>query len=635
VSGRAGAYRPPAARATAWKPVSKMRQETSASIRKLASKVHDDHPGMGMHVHLKDAASALDRGDTHAAKRHLTAAIGNATPQSIRRHGIIDDQEYNTAKANMDAVHRHLLLVSDIADSEAHNASLPRGGEDMPEQGTATAPLAAVPAARQGSARAVNAPGKLPTGGTDVNVAKPQQVTGSRARQVAASWGDADLVAIELGHFFNDLEKRGRNGEWTRDDGGAIGGRLDQLLDSARKKYQRNSGDSTPGIAYDKATRHRDKARKNMAKGDWARAADHVDAMAAEIRSHRYMPPAGGRQAYPEDEARELDGIAQGLRKARQPVQLSAETARLAVTPAPRGRPGGPGLYNVKGNQHSPYLQHVVKALIDKRGMDPHRAYAVAWGALRKWRDGGGHVRPEVRAAAAGGLALEGVARARAHAQSHAISWDDVSAVIEMATLDFDWAKWDAEHGVDWKPDARGNALRKRGFSEKDVHAIRSHEAYRGAAMRKSMNAKAGTPGHARELRGLAAEADRRQQENATLPNTGRDGSSNTDLKALGGYPVSDVPASDTAASLRRAADMIDRGQPSLARAHARAIRASAATEKAAGLRPGYAARLSQAADKLSQLPEGQGLAATAPDTADSMRRTLAARAYAARTAPR
>lgn len=100
----------------------------------------------------------------------------------------------------------------------------------------------------------------------------------------------------------------------------------------------------------------------------------------------------------------------------QQAVELSAETGRLAVTPAPRGKPGGPGLYNVKGNMHSPYLQNVVKALI-RQGKTPGEAYAIAWSSLRKWSAKSKH--PEVRAAAAGGLAEEGVAEARAHAHAN------------------------------------------------------------------------------------------------------------------------------------------------------------------------------------------------------------------------
>jgi len=102
--------------------------------------------------------------------------------------------------------------------------------------------------------------------------------------------------------------------------------------------------------------------------------------------------------------------------QSQQLVNLSAETGRLAVTPAPYGKPGGPGLYGVKSNAHSPYFEQVVQALM-KRGMDKGKASAIAWGALRKWSRGGGGVHPEVRAAATGALALEKVAQARAHAR--------------------------------------------------------------------------------------------------------------------------------------------------------------------------------------------------------------------------
>ena len=99
-------------------------------------------------------------------------------------------------------------------------------------------------------------------------------------------------------------------------------------------------------------------------------------------------------------------------------TELSAQTGRLSVTPAPRGKPGGPGLYDVKGMGHTPYLQQVVKALIEKRGMSEDKAYAIARAAIRRWSAGGGHVHPEVRAAAGKAEAgeLEKQARARAKA---------------------------------------------------------------------------------------------------------------------------------------------------------------------------------------------------------------------------
>ena len=70
-------------------------------------------------------------------------------------------------------------------------------------------------------------------------------------------------------------------------------------------------------------------------------------------------------------------------------IALSAETGRLAVTPAPYGKPGGPGLYGVKSNKHSDYFEHIVQALM-RAVHDKGSASAIAWGALRRWRRGGG-----------------------------------------------------------------------------------------------------------------------------------------------------------------------------------------------------------------------------------------------------
>jgi hypothetical protein len=116
-------------------------------------------------------------------------------------------------------------------------------------------------------------------------------------------------------------------------------------------------------------------------------------------------------------------------------VELSAKTAMLEVTPAPYGKPGGPGLYGVAGNKHSDYFEQIVKALTEKRGMDKGKASQVAWGVLRKWAGGGGKVHPEVRAAAAGALAKEAAAGALAKGSQHAASWDQVSRAVELATV--------------------------------------------------------------------------------------------------------------------------------------------------------------------------------------------------------
>jgi hypothetical protein len=119
---------------------------------------------------------------------------------------------------------------------------------------------------------------------------------------------------------------------------------------------------------------------------------------------------------------------------ATRTTDLSARTAMLERTPAPRGRPGGPGLYHVKGLGHTAYEQQIVKALIEKRGMPPGKAYAIARAAIRKWSRGGGHVHPEVRAAAGRAEAGEIARQARAHAHT-ADAWDVADTLIELATV--------------------------------------------------------------------------------------------------------------------------------------------------------------------------------------------------------
>lgn len=107
-------------------------------------------------------------------------------------------------------------------------------------------------------------------------------------------------------------------------------------------------------------------------------------------------------------------------------VDLSAETARLAVTPAPAGKPGGPGLYHVAGMELPPYFQHVRDALI-RSGHPPAVAYAITWGAIRRWARGGGKAHPEVVAAAQAALADLAAKSAIAHA--HASESGDVVAL--------------------------------------------------------------------------------------------------------------------------------------------------------------------------------------------------------------
>jgi hypothetical protein len=103
------------------------------------------------------------------------------------------------------------------------------------------------------------------------------------------------------------------------------------------------------------------------------------------------------------------------------PLDLSKETAKLEVTPAPIGKYG---LWKVKGMQFPPYFQNVRNALI-RNGHSVADASKITWGAIRHWArakktsgEYGKGVHPEVVAAAR--AALAGIAKdsARAHAQS-------------------------------------------------------------------------------------------------------------------------------------------------------------------------------------------------------------------------
>jgi hypothetical protein len=122
-----------------------------------------------------------------------------------------------------------------------------------------------------------------------------------------------------------------------------------------------------------------------------------------------------------------------GLANSSPAILLSARTAMLERTPAPRGRPGGPGLYHVQGMGHTAYLQQVVKALIEKRGMRPDKAYAIARAAIRKWSVRSRH--PEVRGAATRAEAGELARQARAHAHT-APGWEVADVLIELACDD-------------------------------------------------------------------------------------------------------------------------------------------------------------------------------------------------------
>jgi hypothetical protein len=250
------------------------KAKAARQMRATAALLDDHHPEMMAGDHLRDAARLISAGRADGAKRHLDAAMFMLTPQSLIRHGILDDDGHADAKHHMHQINRHRLAVEDIEDIHAGN---------------------------------------------------------DRARQLT----------------------RARRGEPPTDDD-----ELDELAD-----------------------------------------------------------------------ARLIAAVADDLLA----IELSARTPYLAVTPAPRGRPGGPGLYHVKGMGHTAYLQQVVKALIEKRGMKPSKAYAIARAAIRKWSVRSRH--PEVRGAATAAEAGE-IARQGRAKMSHSNDWTVADVLVELACDD-------------------------------------------------------------------------------------------------------------------------------------------------------------------------------------------------------
>jgi len=463
LAGKTGSYRPPAV--PRYKPTGALRKATSASMRKLAADLESRHADLGAHIHVRDAANALDRNEPEAATRHLTAAIGNMTPQSLMRHGLLTDEHHDAAKRSMDAIHRHLLLVKDVQDMQAHNNTLPRQGEFEDDN------LDEKPSAGDFTDKAMNAPDKTPTGGPDPSVAGPKSVTKWEVTKQVATSNSGDLTtAIDLAHHFDPMQPRGKDGKWVNAGMGVASafetvGAHDPSAMVAVGGGRRNWGneasqmpDQLERLNHPEAARRSrliTPARVLAAQMDQTRMENGQKPLhpeLAEIWPNIYGPhgytakpgtlsvPKAPRVVKDKYSATGIDssgmtktkiGVRAGLAKKGQgllygtplsnypttAVNLSAQTARLAVTPSPRGKPGGPGLYNVKGNEHSPYLQNIVKALI-RNGHPPGQAYAIARGSIRRWARGGGKVHPEVRAAAGAAEAQEDTAQARAHAHS-------------------------------------------------------------------------------------------------------------------------------------------------------------------------------------------------------------------------
>ena len=479
---------PPPSRRRGFTPLTPMRHETAKSLRKLAAHVQGTHPGAIVHQHLRDAAKVLESGNEEGAQRHLRAAVHALTPQSMMRQGLHTDGAHIAARQAMDGVHRHLLLVKDIVDVAAKNQAAIRRDSygDLesaptlphppfrpdPNAGYGPGALAQKPTARQpGGDSALNAPSRTNSGGSDPAVADPVGPQPKGSKQFARTWDDLasviDLVGpkgYEHGWHFVGVPGSPQHGyaaashltmesQTAKRLHDAVKGMSGSDLKAAGREFARQAGllgKAGQVSRTHKAVRAELAARKTAGK---AVAAEVPAAKKALVKPAAAKAPAKAQQAQAMDRALQFWVKSKKNAQARvaaqaslageatwddlaSVVELSAETGRLAVTPAPYGKPGGPGLYGVHGLKHSDYLEQIVHALMTKRGMDKGRATAIARGAIRKWMRGGGKVHPEVRAAAAGAEAEELKAQARAHA--HANTWGELDAVIDLACQPID-----------------------------------------------------------------------------------------------------------------------------------------------------------------------------------------------------
>jgi cell division septum initiation protein DivIVA len=399
-----------------------MKTATASRIRRTAEVVDHHHPETVTGGHLRDAARMLGYGHTDAAKRHLDAAMEVLTPRNLIRHGITDDEGHATAKQHMHEIHRMRLQVQDIEDVRARN-------DDLRER------------ARQAAAARVGGPGRGAVGATDTGTRPGSPPPAVRA---FSNWGEV-VRAIELAFPAMAWEHEARDphtGKWSA--GPATLGNIRTHLENAHGFGHSFPDQSNEHLLARHARLHRDlpmaQNHHHVVTGGGADSAYGRMRAARDTRAAlsapALTPGEKGRMGItgPERVARgRVKGAPHSMgysswEEISQAIELSARTAMLERTPAPRGRPGGPGLYHVQGLGHTPYLQQVVKALIEKRGMAPDKAYAVARGAIRKWARGGGHVHPEVVAAAGKAEAGEVARQARAHAHTA----DPAGRVIEL-----------------------------------------------------------------------------------------------------------------------------------------------------------------------------------------------------------
>ena len=474
-----------------------MRADVARRMRRTAAQLDADHPETVAGGHVRDAARVLEHGSDDGAKRHLDAAMEVLTPRNLYRHGITDDEGHATAKLHLHEVNRHRLAVQDIEDAAARNDHIRERAAARQAAPSGGAPDGAAPSigaqlsnvvelkAQSWMAERRDLNGRWSGGVVGPSFGARGVEVGNRKSRLDR--GSASMQQVLFGKHVSKKE----GGDLAAMFGHVKAAPSPKKERAALTKPQRKVYDKlrnrgrTHAHAYIIASKFSPEAIKaTLMAGPVGQATELVGPKGYEHgwikvsdaggyhgrRVHGKITPARPlgyvtgvynslnqtitpRHSRPvrvshvtaDDKALPAPVQRKGMIARLMPaasfagdhgnlvVTLSARTAALERTPAPRGKPGGPGLYDVKGMGHTAYYQQVVKALIEKRGMPPGKAYAIARAALRKWMRGGGHVHPEVRAAAAKAEAGEVARQARAHTSHATAAWEVADTLIELA----------------------------------------------------------------------------------------------------------------------------------------------------------------------------------------------------------
>jgi hypothetical protein len=387
--------------------VSAMKSDEASRLRRLAAKIEIDHPETVVHGHLRDAARALDSGRVKAASRHLSLARHTLTPLQLYRHGVTNGADHATARLNAGEIDRRMLALRDINDIE----------QDNTEETAARRAQQAAEAERKADPNRPMGPANMRPG----EQSSPVRQSGSSNPTTGEKQNMANLA--EWHHAMSAIELVGPKGwehGWHYVGGPGLpaspGHSASRPAPKTKRVQVRHEGIGTHGVYLD---------------------GKRVGGIVSLGGGLHYASYEDGRPSTPHGSA--TDAAKYIVKAARNPVpqtiqtanEFSAQTGALATTPHPFGKPGGPGLWDVKGMELPPYIQNIAHALLRKgRAKTLGQAIAMAKAATSRWA-AGKNTTPEVRAASAATNADWAAKRARAHA--HALTRQDLRQIWELA----------------------------------------------------------------------------------------------------------------------------------------------------------------------------------------------------------